>query len=69
MADPQIPMNGISDSILSRKVVAQSLGVSLATLARMYAEGKFPKPIRISTQRVGWRRSVIERFIAEREAA
>ena len=69
MADPVIHPNGLADPILSRKAVAQHLGVSIATLFRLCRDGRLPKPIRISTNRVGWKRSTIERFIAEREAA
>ena len=37
--------------------VCKRLGVSKATLGRMVAEGRFPKPVRLTRQLNGWRAS------------
>jgi prophage regulatory protein len=43
------------------------LGVSNATIYRHIKLNKFPKPIQLSTNIVGWRLSVVEAWINERE--
>jgi predicted DNA-binding transcriptional regulator AlpA len=37
------------------------------SLWRLVREGKLAAPIKITMRRSGWRRSTLERFIAERE--
>lgn len=36
-------------------------------LRRMWQAGKFPRPFKLSANRLGWRRSVIRQWLAERE--
>jgi prophage regulatory protein len=43
------------------------LGVSNATIYRHIKLNKFPKPIQLSTNIVGWRLSVVEAWINEKE--
>jgi len=62
---PNLP----TDPVLSRATVAETLGVSSATLWRMCRDNILPDPIKISARRVGWRRSTIEAFLSSREAA
>ena len=39
---------------LNRKQIIQLTGMSRSTLDRLEAEGKFPKRVSLSTQRIGW---------------
>jgi predicted DNA-binding transcriptional regulator AlpA len=39
------------------------------SLWRLVREGKLATPIKITTRRCGWRRSTLEKFIADREKA
>ena len=57
------------DSILRPRQVAELFGVSRTTVWRLVQRGELPRPIRISAGVVGWRRSVIETWLAEREMA
>ena len=54
------------DRVLSRREVAAILGISLPTLWRQVKRGALPAPFRISPGRVGWRASVILRWLADR---
>lgn len=44
-------------------------GIHRSTLVRWEKEGKLPPPIRVSARVQGWRRSTLERFLAELERA
>jgi predicted DNA-binding transcriptional regulator AlpA len=44
-------------------------GISDATAARWQAAGKLPPLIRLSRNTVGWRKSTLEKFLAERAVA
>jgi predicted DNA-binding transcriptional regulator AlpA len=59
----------IPDYVRSREQFAALLGISVRTLARMEQKGETPPRVRISDNRVGYRQSAIDRFIAERTAA
>ena len=52
--------------ILSRPEIMKLLGVSDVTLWRMTREGRFPKPIRIGTRRIGWPEEIVQAWIEER---
>lgn len=56
------------DPVLSRLQVATILGVSLTTLWRMVNRGQFPRGIRISPGRVGWRASTLRDWLAVRSS-
>ncbi len=47
--------------------VQDALSVSRRTVERMVRDGKFPKPIQLSPNRVGWRVEAITQWLAERE--
>ena len=47
--------------------VQDALGVSRRTVERMVREGKFPKPIQLTPNRVGWRLETVQAWLAERE--
>jgi prophage regulatory protein len=53
--------------IVRMKELKLLLGVSNATIYRHIKLNKFPKPIQLSTNIVGWRLSVVEAWIKERE--
>ena len=42
------------DTMLPPKEVVRLLGISLSTLKRMMADGRFPQPLRPSARRIGW---------------
>ncbi len=46
--------------------VLRACGPSKSTLYKMMAQGKFPRPVRISDRIVGWRQSDIMAWLAER---
>jgi prophage regulatory protein len=54
------------DRIIREKELVELLGISKATVGRWKAQGHLPKPIRIGPRAVGWQKSVIEAFIAQR---
>lgn len=49
--------------------VAEVTGHAIASIYRLMAEGKFPRPIKISERSVAWPESVLVDYMAEREAA
>ena len=53
--------------IVRMKELKLLLGVSNATIYRHIKLNKFPKPIQLSTNIVGWRLSVVEAWINEKE--
>ena len=54
------------DEILSKKQTLKAVGLSDSTVGRQEQRGEFPQRIQISRNRVGWRRSQIEQWLAER---
>lgn len=55
------------DRILRMRDVLDCTGLSKSTLYRIIRDGEFPKPVRITSQLVGWRASVIQEWIESRE--
>lgn len=53
------------DSVLRPRHVIAALGVSRATLYRLVASGRFPRPFRVSANVSGWRMSQVQQFIHE----
>jgi prophage regulatory protein len=52
---PQIPQTSDPRRIISRRQAAEMAGFSEDTAARLEKAGKFPKSIRLSPRRVGYR--------------
>ena len=52
--------------ILSPKRVRAMTGLSEATIWRMRKMGEFPRAVRLSPRRVGWKRSDVLKWIEER---
>ena len=46
--------------------VERALGVSRRTVERMVREGKFPKPVQLAPNRVGWQVEVVTAWLADR---
>lgn len=56
------------ESLLCPSQVARRLNIGLRTLWRWIAEGKFPRPIRLSKLVVRWRAEDVERWLSEKAA-
>lgn len=60
----------IDDDIMDRQETKGMIAdPSDATFWRMYTKGDFPRPVSISSNRVGWLRSEVKAWIAARAAA
>jgi prophage regulatory protein len=57
------------DRIIRVNELCALVGLHRSTVWRAVAQGKFPKPVVISTQSRGWRASDIEQWIASRQPA
>jgi prophage regulatory protein len=53
----------LGQTLLSAKQVAARLSVTPRTVWRWVAEGKLPRPLRLSTKCVRWWSSDVERFL------
>jgi len=51
--------------IVSIKQVAQITSLSRATLDRMRRDGRFPKPVRLTARRIGFRLADVEAWMAD----
>jgi predicted DNA-binding transcriptional regulator AlpA len=52
-----------TDTLLRAADVARLLSVSVRTVWRMRDAGQLPRPVRVASKMVRWRRSDIESFI------
>jgi predicted DNA-binding transcriptional regulator AlpA len=64
--DFNLPLNLDSDRLVSPEVAAQLMGLSLATLHRMWAAGEGPRRIRISARRLGVKLRDLRDFLDQR---
>ena len=55
--------NQSSPLIVGFKELTSKIGLSRWTVIRLLADGKFPKPIKLSSMRRGWRESVIDAWL------
>lgn len=53
-----------ADIILTIRDVVKRTTISRAQLYRLMTEGRFPRPLSLSQQRIGWRASDIDRWIS-----
>lgn len=51
--------------VLSSKQVTQKCSISRTTIWRLEALGQFPKRIKLSSRRVGWREDEIDEWISK----
>lgn len=58
----------MSKKILRRTDVENIVGLSCSTIYRLMDEGKFPRPIRLSQNSVGWLESDIDKWLTARIA-
>jgi prophage regulatory protein len=54
--------------IVAPRHLPDAAGISTTTAWRLRKRGLFPAPVRLSPGRVGWRKSDIDRWLAERQA-
>ncbi len=55
MREPQSPKEFLKQRwYLNRKQIIKLTGMSRSTLDRLERDGKFPKRVTLSTQRIGW---------------
>ena len=55
-----------SDRFMPRSEVISATGLSDTTLWREYRAGRFPKPIPLTKNRVGWLESEVREWMADR---
>ena len=53
--------------VLRRPEVEERVGLARSTLYKLIGLGKFPEPIRLGTNSVGWLESDIEEWLASRQ--
>lgn len=51
------------ERILTIRIVTDMTGVSRSQIYKMIAEGTFPKQVKLTKQRVGWKRSEVYEWI------
>lgn len=59
----------MSTRILPIDQVLDRTGLSRRTLYSEISEGRFPKPVQLTTRRVGWPEADIEAFLSSKIAA
>ena len=52
-----------STQFMRRTEIEQALRIGRSTIYGLMAQGKFPKPVRISPRSVAWRTSEIEAYL------
>lgn len=55
--------------IVSPRHLQSAVGLSACTCWRLRRRGQFPKPVRLSPGRVGWQRTALQAWLAERAEA
>lgn len=65
---PELLNNSEVIIITAQQLPLLGIQYGMGHLRRMWQTGAFPKPIRLSPNRIGWRMSAIEKWIADREA-
>jgi prophage regulatory protein len=58
----------MSTRILPIEKVIDRTGLSRRTLYSEISEGRFPKPVQLTTRRVGWPEADVEAFLASKIA-
>jgi prophage regulatory protein len=66
---PAIAATPEPDAIIREPECAALTGLSRSTRWRLERAGQFPRRVRISPSCIGWRRSEIQAWIAERAAS
>ena len=63
MAETALPL------VLRRKQMLKLLGLSATTVYKMQRDGRFPRPIQLSTRTTGWLAADVKQWLKERSAA
>lgn len=68
---PQMPPSAPRNErdVVSRAELERLTGLSSSTLWRLEKKREFPARVQLSHKRVGWRRSEVAAWVAERQAA
>ena len=69
LPQPPEPAPAAIGAVVRRGDLQRLTGLSKSTLARLEQTGQFPARIRLSCNRVGWRRADIETWVLARRAA
>lgn len=59
----------IADALLKKEAVSEITGVSISTMYRWMAEGKFPSAVRLSSRCTRWRAGDVMAWLRERAVA
>ena len=65
-SDPRQITGAQPDALLLTSEVMELAGVSRSGIYRRMTAGTFPRPMKLGVQRVAWRRSDVQRWMAER---
>ena len=57
------------DRIVRMPELVKMLGMSRSSIYRLISLDEFPQQLHLSTRTVGWRLSVIEKWLAEKETS
>ena len=66
MQHAQLTMEAVRPAILRLPEVMRLTGLGRSTIYRLLAAGQFPSPVQLSVRAVGWRRSAVDNWTAER---
>lgn len=58
----------MDDPVLRPAAVARALGIKKTALYAWVKKGLLPKPVRYGPRATGWRKSIIDAYLAAREA-
>jgi prophage regulatory protein len=58
-----------ANTLIRIKDLIKIIPISRASIWRLSRAGKFPRPIRLAVRTTAWRKSEIEAWLREREAA
>lgn len=57
------------ERVLRLPETSAMVGLKRASIYALMAEGRFPRPVRLSARAVAWRMSDLQRWLSEREPA
>jgi len=66
MRQTQFTTAAVPPAILRLPEVMRLTGLGRSTIYRLLAAGQFPPPVQLSMRAVGWRRTDLEHWTAER---
>jgi prophage regulatory protein len=66
MQHVQLTAQAVRPAILRLPEVMRLTGLGRSTIYRLLAAGQFPPPVRLSVRAVGWRRTDVDHWTAER---